>query len=513
MALTATKTGAENDVASRLNDNNRNVRKWGTQLLAIADYSTPIPEKFFNEDGTPADFGDAFKVMGYITTDGITNSQDSDTSDTNMVQDIEPVRSDISSKTRTLQVTFGEMNAWVKALAHGLPVSAWPADKDGDWEYEDGELADNPYYRLLILAQDGVGSEARYRVEFAYRAKVSDYGDRTMNREDAEGEDRTFTCFKDPAVNKSYYEGERAPYRSLDALTSLAVTATPADGGQTVAVAGAPAGTHLVYRIGDAAENVQPGDSVATDWTPLPADGKVNGAQGKTITVVAADSSNTALGLGTAVLPAPNPAKPTLGQLTVTAQARVGGQTVTVTPAVENGQQRRYQIAAKAVDVAYDQALPLDGGWKEFPVNGQVTGKANQVITVADCTTNGANARKTGTAVLPAATEPPKPLYHGANDANTAATYTEAVIKTLTPITDANGKACSFNATPDATHNNGDGQYLVFALPSSLGTPKFTTGGFAAPFDKVTTVSVDGTQYDVWVTQNKMTDAVTVDVA
>ena len=30
---------AATDVASILNDNNKNVRKWGTQLLAIADLS------------------------------------------------------------------------------------------------------------------------------------------------------------------------------------------------------------------------------------------------------------------------------------------------------------------------------------------------------------------------------------------------------------------------------------------------------------------------------------------
>ena len=31
------------DLAKILDDNNKLVHKWGTQLLAIADYSTPMP--------------------------------------------------------------------------------------------------------------------------------------------------------------------------------------------------------------------------------------------------------------------------------------------------------------------------------------------------------------------------------------------------------------------------------------------------------------------------------------
>ena len=40
---------AATDVASILNDNNKNVRKWGTQLLAIADYATEMPTEFFDD--------------------------------------------------------------------------------------------------------------------------------------------------------------------------------------------------------------------------------------------------------------------------------------------------------------------------------------------------------------------------------------------------------------------------------------------------------------------------------
>lgn len=126
------------DVPSILNDNNGNVRKWGTQLLAIADYSTAMPDPFFDTaTNKPNQLPEGFKVMGYISTDGAKMSRGIESADTSAVQDLEPVRSDITGRTRTLQLTFLEMNAWVKALAHGLPVSQWPENKDEGFEFTD----------------------------------------------------------------------------------------------------------------------------------------------------------------------------------------------------------------------------------------------------------------------------------------------------------------------------------------------------------------------------------------
>lgn len=201
---------AATDVVSILDDNNGNVRKWGTQLLALADYSTAMPSEFFDKTtNKPNALPDGFKILGYISTDGMKISRSIDSSDVSAVQDLEPVRSDITSKTRTLQVTFLEMNAWVKAVAHGVTVAQWPADKNNGFEYSDGAISDFPYYRLLVLMQDGTGVGAHYRVEAGYKVKVTNQGDLTHSRSDAEGEETTFTFYRDPAVNKSYYEGEK----------------------------------------------------------------------------------------------------------------------------------------------------------------------------------------------------------------------------------------------------------------------------------------------------------------
>jgi hypothetical protein len=194
------------DVISQLADDNRNVRRHGNTLLTIADYSAAVPTEFFGSDGLPVALPTGYKNMGYITTDGIKIPTDISNDNSMMLQDIEPVRSDLTAFTRTLQVGFGEQNAWTKGLAHKQPVSAWPSDKNAAWSYDDGDGNDFPYYRILLLSQDGAGDSAVYRVEFAYRAKVTDLDDRTLSRSDDEVTSPTFTCFRDPVVGKSYTE-------------------------------------------------------------------------------------------------------------------------------------------------------------------------------------------------------------------------------------------------------------------------------------------------------------------
>jgi hypothetical protein len=189
------------NVASQLAIDNRLVRKHGTQILAIADYATAFPTTLW-ETGSdtfvvPKALPTGYRDMGYISTDGIQNSSDVSTSDVQAVQTTNPVRSDIDSIVKTLQVTLLEASAWVQGLAHGLPVSEWPEDKTAAYEYLDGDRSDFPYYRLLVLTQDGVGADAFYRIEGAFRAKVTDIGDRSLQRSDAEMFQRTFTCYQD----------------------------------------------------------------------------------------------------------------------------------------------------------------------------------------------------------------------------------------------------------------------------------------------------------------------------
>lgn len=203
---------AGSDVVSLLDDDTSLVRKHGTQLLALADYSEAVPTTFFDAVSyLPSALPAGFKNLGYITTAGIVESTKVTASDVQMVQDILPVRSDITAIGRTLHVVFGESNAWTQAVRSGKPVSAFAATKDAAYKIDDGEIADYPYYRAYVITQDGVGTDARYRVEFGYKAKVTDMGDRTLSRTDVESIDVTLTLFRDPGTGLAYTKVDEGP--------------------------------------------------------------------------------------------------------------------------------------------------------------------------------------------------------------------------------------------------------------------------------------------------------------
>ncbi|WP_024628012.1 hypothetical protein [Bifidobacterium sp. A11] len=204
-ASTPTATPTIADVQQYMQNDPGSVRKHATMVLAIADYSTPAPEKFFGDDGLPFQLPDGYKQMGYVTTKGVVEKRSVKTDDTTMMQDLEPVRSDLSSSTRQIDVTFGEANAFTEALRAGLPVASWPESKNSKtWAYTERGLSQLPLYRIYLIAQDGVGADAVYRVEFAYKASISGFGDRTLDRPDTEDLGFTFDVLTDEKTGKQY---------------------------------------------------------------------------------------------------------------------------------------------------------------------------------------------------------------------------------------------------------------------------------------------------------------------
>lgn len=187
------------------------VRKWGRALVAIQDYSEPVPTTFFTETGEPILPASA-RQLGFITTDGITAGKAVSAEDTGMMQWLEPVRSDLTGITKTLACAFGESsNAYVHAAYNGVAVEDFPANPSGAFIFDGGEMADFPYYRLWVIAADGVGDDARYRIEFAYRAKVTAVTDRSLSRANSENLGFTFGCFKDPESGKDVTVMENGP--------------------------------------------------------------------------------------------------------------------------------------------------------------------------------------------------------------------------------------------------------------------------------------------------------------
>lgn len=220
--------------------NESKVRKWGTVLFAIADMGTAIPDDLFGGDYLPIALPSGFKDLGFITTDGVTAVDSLSSEPTNMLQSLEAVRTDIAGREMSLSAVFGESNAWVNALYHSKLVSEFGADRDGSWDFTEAGISDTPYYRILMFGQDGVGDDAVYRVEAAYKAKVTAKTDRALGRSNPETFGFTFGLFRDQDLDKTYRRAEDGPSMHTPSTLPVISTVTPTGGavGDVVKVSG-----------------------------------------------------------------------------------------------------------------------------------------------------------------------------------------------------------------------------------------------------------------------------------
>ncbi len=199
------------DVQSMLQVTDTNVRKWGTQLFFLMAPEAPIPTEWFGEEDHLPILPSGALQLGYITTDGISQEDSISNEGTPMLQTLEQVRYDLTGIEKSLTVGFGEDNAFVQAIWHGVPFEDFPLLASEPWEFTDGDISQYPWYRLGWLGQDGVGSQARYRVEFGYRATLTAKESRTANRTDPETYGFTFGLTKDPVERKSFLRKQDGP--------------------------------------------------------------------------------------------------------------------------------------------------------------------------------------------------------------------------------------------------------------------------------------------------------------
>lgn len=271
---------------------------------------------------------------------------------------------------------------------------------------------------------DGEGDDAGYRV-LTYTATGLSDGSNTIEAQitdnDGNASDKATTTF---IISTS------APTLDLTSPTdnlltnsnkvTVAGTASTVTDGVTV--------SGVTVKVGDAdAKSVELGENGAfSQEFTLPAEGAttivvtVTDSLGKTTQVARTvildttkpiitdvTASKTTMNAGdqfTITFKVTDSAANTLSVLTVTAAPASGGQTLTITPDVESGHMLRYKITAKdaAPVVAYDEACISSDGWTDLPSGNKVSGTEGQLVTVVEMTTQGAKARKIGTAELPA---------------------------------------------------------------------------------------------------------------
>lgn len=166
-------------------------------LVYVAPANTVAPTGF-------ADVASPWLCMGWVSQDGGTFSIDENTQDVMAAGSLEPIRTLMTSSTKTMQVTFEEaINPLVRALYDNVPVSSLqPASGTGIVSYG---LPDQPNDLRYSFIFDTIDGEKRNRY-FMPSGKVTARGDEQPQTTDIWNAQMTFTFYKGltlPAVARS----------------------------------------------------------------------------------------------------------------------------------------------------------------------------------------------------------------------------------------------------------------------------------------------------------------------
>lgn len=222
------------DYAALANKKTELIRKGleGSAFIARPTAAAITAANLFTADGLglaaslPAGYDD----LGWLTGDGAQFSRSVDSSDITSWGSNEPTRSDITADTTTVAVTMQETKALTLGIQYGIDPNDIETGAGGTVELRKPSRPAANYYRLLTVAVDlGDGGEI-YIARFMPRAKVTDFGDQSLNNgDDGITWSATFTGYKDSAFgsSESYLFGGAGWNALLEEMGFTAAAVTP----------------------------------------------------------------------------------------------------------------------------------------------------------------------------------------------------------------------------------------------------------------------------------------------
>jgi len=128
---------------------------------------------------------EGYEDVGWISDDGAQFSRDTDTSDITGWGSVEPLRSDVTQDTTTLQMEALETKKSTIGLYTGADMDAVTPDPvSGEVSIQKPARPGFRYYRVLAVAVDLTDDGEYYVARFLPRARVTDYDDQNMQSSD-----------------------------------------------------------------------------------------------------------------------------------------------------------------------------------------------------------------------------------------------------------------------------------------------------------------------------------------
>lgn len=198
--------------------------------VLIAPYSTAIPTSFTS--GASADLEEltGFTSLGLIGADNPPSFAPTvESSDVEAWGELEPPRTDIISRQMAVSFTTIETRRQALELFSGVDLSATEADAvTHEIAWNDATSPSTTYFRLIFLAVDGAGADAKYFFKILPRASVSDISEQSWAQDSALSYGFTFAPKIDPTLGYSVRNVIGGPGVSAGTVTDMGFTvATP----------------------------------------------------------------------------------------------------------------------------------------------------------------------------------------------------------------------------------------------------------------------------------------------
>lgn len=162
------------------------IRKALGGLILVADMDAEVPENIMADpQGNLIDFKAlGYRPVGWLTkSDGINFTRETENSEVESFGAQEPTRIDIIKDATSAAFTCQETNRQVLEMYYAKDLSDLTMDENGEFGFTPDANPETTYRRMIYIAKDGNGENAKYIAKIMPKAMVSETSEQGWSSE------------------------------------------------------------------------------------------------------------------------------------------------------------------------------------------------------------------------------------------------------------------------------------------------------------------------------------------
>lgn len=154
-------------------------------FIVSAPMSVEMPTSFTDESGELVDLKAAgFEPLGWLTKgDGINFSRETENQETESYGALEPTRVDFTKDVTSAAFRMQETNKQVLEMYYNTDLSDVVVGDNGEFSFVNDAQPSTIYRRLIYIAKDGNGANAKYIIKAMPRAVLSEVQEQAWSAE------------------------------------------------------------------------------------------------------------------------------------------------------------------------------------------------------------------------------------------------------------------------------------------------------------------------------------------